>query len=455
MPAKSSESAAPPGTGLQLHALIALNFAACFFCGGIVWGWGSLQLLLEEDGVYRSMCPAEAPHCTDRKDALLLLFNMGVVIGTYALLPLGILVDKAGPRASGTIAGILLATGFALLGYSEDGGLEAFRTGIVLIVIGGHLVQTNSFPLSHVVPEACVPFVMTGINCFYDASITVTWFLHQLYRSAGLSRKSIFVGYSVFCLTAHAVMVTVWSGDPVTRLCAAKAGLEHSGFDAGSERAAPPLHRLPLRDQLTTFEFAFALMFSCVQVFRCTFYLGSNKELLETLGDAETNHFYVGLSSLLLPSAIVCIPAISWLMRRCGYAGTFLATIIVGAIWNIVALVPSLPLQVVAFVSFSLFRALLFSGTFAFIAQIFGPRTCATVQGVIFVLNACVCLFVWPCMVFVGRHLGGDLSPIFATSLALLVPLVAMLPRLQNKLEDAPAADCYDSTCQQGHDLPL
>merc|ERR1712194_174866 len=118
-------------------------------------------------------------------------------------------------------------------------------------------------------------------------------------------------------------------------------------------------------------------------------------------------------------------------------------------------LVPSLPLQLVAFVSFALFRAVLFSGIFAFVTQTFGPRTCATVQGLIFVLVACVNLLFWPCMVFSHSHLGGNLAPIFAGTLALLVPLVVMLPRLQNKLEDMPAADCYDPICKQGHDQSL
>merc|ERR1712194_254628 len=139
------------------------------------------------------------------------------------------------------------------------------------------------------------------------------------------------------------------------------ADFADSGLVSGSGLAAPPLHSLPLRDQLTTFGFAFALMFLCVQCFRCTVYLGSNIELLDNLGDAETNHLYLGAFSFLIPSAIVCIPAISWLMRRYGYAGTFLTTIVLGAIWNIVTLVPSLPLQLVAFVSFALFRAVLFS----------------------------------------------------------------------------------------------
>ncbi|CAK0863763.1 unnamed protein product [Prorocentrum cordatum] len=296
---------------------------------------------------------------------------------------------------------------------------------------------------------------MTGVNCCYDASTTISWFLYQLYQNAGLSRKSTFFWYAIFCLVLHAVMGMLWSGGPAACLCAAKANVADSGMDSGSERTAPPLHGLPLRDQLASFEFAFALIFLCIQSFRCTFYLGSNKWLLDNLGDAETNNFYLGAFSLILPSAIFCMPVISWLMRRYGYAGTFLTTVIVGALWNIVALVPSLPVQIVAFASFSLFRALLFSGIFAFVAQIFGPRTCATVQGVLFVAAASIGLFVWPCLVFVDRHLGGNLSPIFAVILALLVPLVAMLPRLQSRLERGPAADCSDPACKQGQDQSL
>merc|ERR1712032_95806 len=110
---------------------------------------------------------------------------------------------------------------------------------------------------------------------------------------------------------------------------------------------------------------------------------------------------------------------------------------------------PSLPVQLVAFVAFSIFRALLFSTIFAFIAQTFGPCTSATVQGVIFVAVASVNLLIWPSMVLVNSHQGGDFTLLFAAILALLIPLASMLPELQRRLESVPAAECCDTSVMQ------
>ena len=59
-------------------------------------------------------------------------------------------------------------------------------------------------------------------------------------------------------------------------------------------------------------------------------------------------------------------------MRKKGFGVTFLVVMLLGLTWNIVMLVPNLPLQVLGFAAFTNFRGLLFASFFTFLGQSFG-----------------------------------------------------------------------------------
>jgi len=476
--------------------VVLLALLANFLFSGIIFGWASLQLLFEEDGVYRGLCPAgTSPRCASRIARLVLLYTLGSTANVLGGTPSGFLVDWAGPRVCNVLCGTAVSCSLLLMGISQEGGIDAFGVGSVLMGFGGALVLMTSIPVAFVVPEARRPLVLTSINCLFDASSVVFLLVYQLFARAGLSRRVILVGYAALCAVLHLALVVAWSRGPLVRLQAAKAAEElnmeappppaesaaNGGEDRTSAEAAatmegravaggpserigveaqevsvevvpagsddgsakrPRLHGLGLRRQVQTFEFAFAMLFLSLQLFRSNTYLGTNKELLEKLGDAETGYVYTQIFAALLPASTVCLPVITWCLSQRGFFVTFLIVVAFGVAWNAVALISSLPLQVLSFAAFTNFRAFIYSAYFTYIAHSFGSRTSGSVHGLITILAAALNFLIWPLVLLAETDPERGFVFLYAALLVLCAPLLLLVMRLRVRLRANPEADC-------------
>ena len=175
---------------------------------------------------------------------------------------------------------------------------------------------------------------------------------------------------------------------------------------------------------------------SIAQVFCANSYLGYNKILLQQLGDDNT---YTQLFTALLPASAVLAPAFSALLRFGGFAWAFGLTSGLGFVWTAVSGLCPLKVQVVAFVAFSCYRALLYSAYFTFLAHSFGHRTMGRVHGRLCVLAACASWLIWPCTNAAQRL--GDLRLMSALAALLMVPTALMTIGLARHLRAFPSGD--------------
>jgi len=334
------------------------------------------------------------------------------------------------------MSGVALTLGLLLLALADEDSFNVFVPASILIGIGGAFAMMNSLPAVFIVQPSHMSFVATGYNCLFDASSVMFLVLYQLYARFALSRQTILIGYAALCVIVHAIFVTSWAIGPSQRLKAVKTA-EERGTEPGT-CDTPPLHGLPLQRQLKTFEFAFALVFTSLQMFRSNMYLGLNKELLQDLGDAETNFAYSQIFALSLPASTVFVPLISWCLRRRGFADTFLLITILGFVYNLVAVVPILEFQPLAFAAFTFFRAVLFSAHFTYIAHTFGSCNVGKIHGLISIVAAGLNFTIWPATVFAA----GNLLWIFAPSLGLCLPPFVLSLLLRKRLLLQPVSDC-------------
>merc|ERR1719330_2105488 len=141
----------------------------------------------------------------------------------------------------------------------------------------------------------------------------------------------------------------------------------------------PRIRSLPLMQQLPTFEFGICLVFTVVSMFRSNAYLGTAGTLLREYGDSPPNFIYTQIFTSSLPVSVVCVPLIDRCLTNQGFKVAFPAVALLGLSWAATSLVVNLPVQILSFAAFTVFRAFLFSAHFSFVGSSFGSRNSATV----------------------------------------------------------------------------
>jgi MFS transporter, LAT3 family, solute carrier family 43, member 3 len=433
--------------GLPELLAVASTMLGILLFSGVIFGWAPLQVLLEEDGVYLDLCPKDNPLCNERLSRLIFLFTVGSTSSMVFCVAAGFLIDRAGPFVNSVLSGLITASGLFLIGAApasstEGNHFDTMAAGIILMGMGGSLVMMNSMPLAFIVRTKHMPLVMTLANTFFDASGALFLPFYALYTRLGISRRDLFFGYAGICLVVHLVLCISWLCGPLKRLYATKAAEGVQKENSESEQAVrPPLHGLSLLKQMMRFEFLFTLLFMTLHQFRANAYLGTNKLLLESLGDADTGYAYTQIFAITLPAATVCVPVISYSLRRGGFGRTYIVVTILAGIWNALTLIPSLPLQVVTFLSFTTFRAFFYSAHFTYISHTFGSRTNGTILGIVATFSGCVNFLIWPLQELFLKAFS-NLLGFYIMLLILILPPTILLVVLRWRLQRDPRSEC-------------
>lgn len=438
--------------------LLCASFLGIFLFSGIIFGWGPMQLLLEADGVYSGVC-GDAPGCDAQSSRLLFLYTLGSTSAVIASLPAGFLVDCLGPLICSVLSGSICCGGLLLLGLgSPEGGdmptLDLLAAGSILVGSGGGLLFINSMPLAFILPSRMIPFAMATTNALFDGSSVIFLGLYQVYARAKLSRAQIFVGYAILCFVVHLCIALAWRGSPLARLRSAKAAEK---ADADPKRPSirlsmrPRLHGKTFMRQIRSFEFLFVAFFLSTQLFRSNTYLGTNKEILQGLGDEATGWAYTQIFMIILPCAVLLVPLISRCLRKYGFVGAFLTVILLGITWNVLTLIPVLEVQPLTFVSFTSFRAFLYATSFTYLTYTFGSRTCASINGAITPLAATLNALIWPLVAASELLPGFGLQGLYFAILALNVPTGVLLYFLRRRLRCDLVGDCMEMADAEGN----
>mmetsp|Transcript_90515 Transcript_90515/g.290162 ORF Transcript_90515/g.290162 Transcript_90515/m.290162 type:complete len:262 (+) Transcript_90515:52-837(+) len=181
-----------------------------------------MQLLLESDGVYSSLCSPSNPSCGDRVSRLVLLYTVGSTGNVIGGAPCGFLVDHLGPQRCSLLSGLVVAAGLLLMGISEEDGFDAFLVGSFLIGFGGSFVITCSIMAAFVLPETRRTLYLAATNCLFDASSIVFLLIFMLYEHLNLSRHAIMVGFAITCALLHIALFMAWNMGPSAALLAEK-----------------------------------------------------------------------------------------------------------------------------------------------------------------------------------------------------------------------------------------
>ncbi|EGZ15890.1 hypothetical protein PHYSODRAFT_509251 [Phytophthora sojae] len=472
MAPSSSVSARPRRIAPRRIALVLAVCASDLLLTGLVFGWAPLLLLLQEEGQYHELCAdASEPTCVAQENRLNLVFAVASVAMNAGALPVGMFLDRAGPRVTIAVAAVIEVSGLAMLALADSQTFDVFVPAYVLIAFGGCITMMASYPASFLIMRYQTA-ILAAISCLFDGSSVMFLVLYAAHERFGWSRQELFLGLAVVSTGVYLLLIFLWGlnekslrpkrtpdasgNDAILSTPQQRERLLVNGQANESAYGTFQLVDVALTTQMKSFEFAYIVVYAAAQVLRATIYIGTANKLLDNYGDREHGYLYTKVFSFVLPMGFLFVPSIDYLVETRGLSKALLFTNILGVLYNVVELVPILPLQCVAFFLFTAFRAFLYAIISAFTAKTFGLKNMGSLMGIVFSIGSVISLAEYPAMYISNVLFAGDLTVLNVASLlscVLMIPLTMYLRKYEHDREEKRRAEiALESGVAHDHD---
>ena len=166
------------------------------------------------ENVYRDYCTKEELDqdvivCYQQDLRLNLMFTIAAVSTNVVALPVGTVLDRYGPRASGIIGAIFVTIGALLFAFAEDMPVDGYIPGYLFLALGGPFIFISSFQLSNTFPQysGLILALLTGA---FDTSSAVFLMYRLIYQASGetFTVKKFFLVYLV--VPAYILLVQIF-----------------------------------------------------------------------------------------------------------------------------------------------------------------------------------------------------------------------------------------------------
>ena len=391
-------------------ALMYLNWASTLLFGGVVFGWASIQMLLEDSLVLNKQCddPTGEP-CVAQLDQYSLIFTVIITEHTVFGAIAGFLVDSYGPGVVAFIGGMFLTAGGFTVGLCDPNSFTGLMTGFSLHSIGSSMLYMTAWSGNFAVREEMLGTYLTVNSAFFDSSALVPWLMYGAAEVFNTSYSVVYVTYGIISFAVVSTSCFYWyrmAGMIAERQAAAMA----AALSATQGRAAQvstdlvgekadytAMHSLSMRQMLGTRQFVYLALLLGIHIVRMNFYTGGLRDMiLEMTDDTDEQDFYTTMYSLLFPMGFLFIVPVVYVIEHYDFVTAFDWVTIGSATWGGAICIESLPLQLPAFLAFAATRALFYSTMGVAIAHTFGPLHGSTMFGMGGLLAAGLNLLVYP-----------------------------------------------------------
>uniref|UniRef100_A0AAY4BR15 Solute carrier family 43 member 1a n=1 Tax=Denticeps clupeoides TaxID=299321 RepID=A0AAY4BR15_9TELE len=426
-------------------------------CSAVLLGWGSLLLMLKNARFYSHLCPENVTQveanitsvsCVSQDEMLNLAFTIGSFILSASTLPLGILMDKCGPRPirlTGSACFSLSCAMMAMSAYSPAvlspliflavslngfGGICLTFTSLMLPTMFGSLSSTILSLMIGSYASSAVTF--PGVKLINDAQVSFGVIMWAWAGLAGLIFLNCFLNWPREAFVTPEEPHGQWVGEGIP------------------QRRKPRLPQGPMPFRCSVFSpiFLWSLLTMGMSQLRLIFFMGAMTKILEFLIDhddprlseketAEKVSFYSSVFGTLQLLCLVTCPLIGyimdWKMKECeevedgegrrsssapkrdkkiqkvtNTIRAFTLTNILLVLFGVLSLIDNLHLQILSFVLHTLVRGFIHSCCGGLYAAVYPSNHFGTLTGLQSLISAVFALLQQPLFMLMMGPLNGN-----------------------------------------------
>lgn len=403
---------------------------AVFFCltaTGVIFGYAALKPVLVRQGVYSELCTEEEKQrgvwvCEKQDLRLNFMFTLSAVITNTIALPVGMLMDRAGPRFASLLGAFFFLCGNIVFGIGiENTHIDTYYVGFVLLALGGPLIFLSSFHLSNAFP-ANSGLVLSFISGSFDASSVPYLIYNEAFPD--ISLRTFFWSYTIIPVLLVIFQLTIAphstyerehskaptrTDEETVEATSPETLVEHEE----SDRIVGMMFGKSATEQILSGWWILITIFLCVYMTRINFFIQTvASQMLWYLEQRDDAIRLVTTFTVLLPLAgAIGITPVGVLLDR---GGIFVASIVVlfmGIAFGIFGIMRSYAAQLVSIGMLVFLRPLMYTFVGDYCGKVFGYGTFGTVYGLANSIAGIFGLILRPIDLLLKSKLHGDYTP--------------------------------------------
>ncbi|KAF8468973.1 major facilitator superfamily domain-containing protein [Kalaharituber pfeilii] len=421
---------------------VATAVLYCLLAAGVVFGYAALKPVLIEEEAYRQYCTEEELEknvrvCFEQELRLNFMFTTAAVATNVCALLVGTILDRYGPRISGIIGSMFIATGALLFAYAQRIDIfDAYVPGYLFLALGGPFIFIPSFQLSNTFP-ASSGFILSLLTGAFDASSAIFLFYRLAYQHIGhfLTLRVFFLSYLIvplFILFAQIFIMPATSYKTVgelvkqveeeesrladndmlesdeeeidddelllrrerresvvseiTNLLGSKGASRHQKKEETKREISGvwgAMHGKSVREQMLSPWYILIALFTIIQMTRINYFVATIRPQYEfLLGSAEKAIWVNDFFDIALPVGGLCaVPFVGMLLDKTGTPTVLFVLVFVAGATGLLNLLRDTWAAYANIILFVLYRPFYYTAVSDYAAKVFGFQTFGTIYG--------------------------------------------------------------------------